>query len=88
MYSEPSRSGNATATRLILMLVSTLGSGCAGSGSNPELQRSDSEAFLSKYSCPEKQKPTCIRKMGTVERCFCTDNDDFREAWEDQLKRR
>lgn len=70
---------------LILLLIAGLSAGCASSGSNPEIQRSDSDAVLGTLKCPDNQKPTCVRKTGKLDRCFCSTDADFRRIWDVNL---
>jgi len=78
-------SDSAAACIGILLLLGLSLSGCASSGSHPEVQRSDEEAAVRILECPGERKPTCIRRMGTVQECSCASNADFRKAWEVNL---
>jgi len=73
--------GRCSAATQVLMLVGLSVSGCASSGSNPQVQRSDEEATVRMLECPDEKKPTCIRRMGTIQECTCNTNADFRKAW-------
>lgn len=70
----------------LVLLVPLFAAGCAGSGgAEPTVFRSDSDAAVKMMTCPDDGKPTCIRRMGSLQECTCTTNTDFRRLHKESL---
>ncbi len=80
------RIADRTIASLGMLLMAGLSlPGCASPGNHPEVQRSDEEAAVRMFECPDEGKPTCIKRMGTIQECSCTTDADFRKAWDVNL---